>query len=51
VSALGFAYFRHDGATAAANATELEFVQVSMTISDGTTSYASRTRISLRNVQ
>ena len=51
VSALGFAYFRHDGATAAANATELVFVQVSMTISDGTTSYASRTRISLRNVQ
>jgi prepilin-type N-terminal cleavage/methylation domain-containing protein len=51
VSALNFAYFRHDGATAAANATELEFVQVAMTISDGTTSYANRVRVSLRNVQ
>jgi prepilin-type N-terminal cleavage/methylation domain-containing protein len=51
VSALAFAYFRHDGATVATNATELEFVQVSMTISDGTTSYANRTRVSLRSVQ
>lgn len=51
VSALNFAYYRHDGATAAANATELEFVEVSMTISDGTTNYANRLRMALRNVQ
>ena len=51
VGALNFAYYRHDGASAAANATELELVEVSMTISDGTTSYASRLRVALRNVQ
>jgi prepilin-type N-terminal cleavage/methylation domain-containing protein len=51
VSALGFSYFRNDGATAAANNTEVVFVQVSMTIGDGTTSYTSRTRVALRNVQ
>jgi prepilin-type N-terminal cleavage/methylation domain-containing protein len=51
VSALNFAYFRHDGVNAATNATDLEFVEISMTISDGTTSYANRIRVSLRNVQ
>ena len=51
VSALAFAYLRHDGATAAADATELESVEVSMTISDGTTSYANRLRVYLRNIQ
>lgn len=51
VGALSFAYYRHDGATAAANATQLEYVEVSMTISDGATSYANRVRVSLRNVQ
>jgi prepilin-type N-terminal cleavage/methylation domain-containing protein len=51
VSALGFSYFRNDGATAAASATELVFVEVSMTIGDGTTSYPNRTRVAVRNVQ
>lgn len=51
VSALDFAYYRHDGASAATNATQIEFVQISMTISDGTTSYANRLRVALRNVQ
>jgi prepilin-type N-terminal cleavage/methylation domain-containing protein len=51
VGTLAFAYYRFDGATAAANATELAFVEISMTISDGTTNYANRTRVALRNVQ
>jgi prepilin-type N-terminal cleavage/methylation domain-containing protein len=51
VTAFSFAYFRHDGATAAANATELEFVEISLTVTDGTTPYANRLRVALRNVQ
>ena len=51
VSALAFTYYRHDGATAAANATELEFVEIALTVTDGTTSYANRQRLALRNVQ
>jgi type II secretory pathway pseudopilin PulG len=51
VTALAFSYYRHDGATAAANATELEFVEIALTVTDGTTSYANRQRIALRNVQ
>jgi prepilin-type N-terminal cleavage/methylation domain-containing protein len=51
VGALTFAYYRGDGATVAANATELAFVQVSMTISDGITNYANRVRVSLRTPQ
>jgi prepilin-type N-terminal cleavage/methylation domain-containing protein len=51
VSALNFAYYRHDGATATAAASELEFVEIAMTIGDGTTSFANRVRVGLRNVQ
>lgn len=51
VTALNFAYYRHDGATVAANATELEFVEIGLTLTDGTTNYANRQRIALRNVQ
>ena len=51
VSALAFAYYQHDGATAAANATELQFVEISMTIGDGSSNYANRLRVGLRNVQ
>lgn len=51
VGALAFAYYRGDGASVAANATELAFVQVSMTISDGSTDYANRVRVALRNLQ
>jgi prepilin-type N-terminal cleavage/methylation domain-containing protein len=51
VGALTFAYYRSDGASVAANATELAFVQVSMTISDGTTTYPNRVRVALRNPQ
>lgn len=51
VGALTFAYYRGDGATVAADAAQLAFVQVSMTISDGTTNYANRVRVALRNVQ
>lgn len=51
VTALAFNYYRHDGATAAANATELEFVEIALTVTDGTTSYANRQRVALRAVQ
>jgi prepilin-type N-terminal cleavage/methylation domain-containing protein len=51
VGALSFAYYRSDGTTVAANATELAFVEVSMTISDGITNYANRVRVALRNLQ
>jgi prepilin-type N-terminal cleavage/methylation domain-containing protein len=51
VGALTFTYYRGDGAAVAANATELAFVQVSMTISDGTTNYPNRVRVALRNLQ
>ena len=51
VTALAFSYYRHDGATAAANATELEFVEIALTVTDGTTSYANRQRVALRAVQ
>jgi prepilin-type N-terminal cleavage/methylation domain-containing protein len=51
VGALAFTYYRADGATLAVNAGQLAFVQVSMTISDGTTNYANRVRVGLRNVQ
>ena len=51
VGALTFAYYRIDGAAPAANATELAFVEISMTISDGTTNYPNRVRVALRNVQ
>jgi prepilin-type N-terminal cleavage/methylation domain-containing protein len=51
VGALTFAYYRGDGVTLAADATELAFVQVSMTISDGTTNYPNRVRVALRNLQ
>ena len=50
-TALAFNYYRHDGATAAANATQLEFVEIALTVTDGTTNYANRQRIALRNVQ
>jgi prepilin-type N-terminal cleavage/methylation domain-containing protein len=49
VSALGFAYFRHDGTTAAADAAQLRYVEVSMTIGDGSANYANRVRVALRN--
>jgi prepilin-type N-terminal cleavage/methylation domain-containing protein len=51
VGALTFAYYRSDGTTVATNATELAFVEVGMTISDGTTNYPNRVRVALRNVQ
>jgi prepilin-type N-terminal cleavage/methylation domain-containing protein len=51
VGALAFAYYGSDGATVAADATELAFVQVSMTITDGTTNYPNRVRVALRNLQ
>src|SRR6185503_17518992 len=51
VGALTFAYYRSDGATVAANAAQLAFVEVSMTISDGTTNYPNRLRVALRNLQ
>ena len=51
VSALNFAYFRHDGATPAANETEVEFVEIALTLTDGTTNYGNRLRVALRNVQ
>lgn len=51
VSALNFAYFRHDGTTLAGSATELALVEVGMTISDGTTSFANRLRVALRTPQ
>ena len=51
VGALTFAYYRGDGASVAANATELGFVQISMTISDGNTNYPNRVRVALRNLQ
>ena len=51
VGALTFAYYRGDGVTVAANATELAFVEVSMTVTDGTTNYPNRVRVALRNVQ
>lgn len=51
VSGLSFAYYRADGATVAANATVLAFVEISMTISDGVTSFANRQRVALRSVQ
>ena len=51
VTAFGFAYFRRDGVTAAANAAQLEFVEISLTVTDGTTPYANRLRVALRNVQ
>lgn len=51
VGALAFAYYQHDGATAAANATELQFVEISMTIGDGSSNYANRLRVALRSVQ
>jgi prepilin-type N-terminal cleavage/methylation domain-containing protein len=49
-TALTFTYYRHDGA-AAANATELEFVEIALTVTDGTTAYANRQRVALRLVQ
>jgi prepilin-type N-terminal cleavage/methylation domain-containing protein len=51
VGALAFAYYRSDGANVAANATQLAFVEVNMTISDGSTNYPNRVRVGLRNVQ
>jgi prepilin-type N-terminal cleavage/methylation domain-containing protein len=51
VGALTFAYYRTNGVTIAVNAAELAFVEVSMTISDGTTNYPNRVRVALRNVQ
>lgn len=51
VSALNFTYYRHDGATTTTAASDLEFVEVAMTIGDGTTNYANRVRVALRNVQ
>ena len=51
VSTLAFAYYQQDGTTAAANATELQFVQISMTIGDGSSNFANRTRVALRSVQ
>jgi prepilin-type N-terminal cleavage/methylation domain-containing protein len=51
VSALGFAYYRQDGASVAADAIELAFVEVSMTINDGANNFANRLRVALRNVQ
>lgn len=51
VSAFNLAYYRQDGATAAANATELAFVEIAMTLADGGNTYPNRLRIALRNPQ
>jgi prepilin-type N-terminal cleavage/methylation domain-containing protein len=50
VTAFSLTYYRHDG-TVTANSTELEFVEISLTVSDGTTNYANRVRVALRGVQ
>lgn len=50
VAAFAFAYFQQDGLTAAAGGADVGFVQVSMTLTDGSTSYQNRLRVDLRNM-
>ena len=51
VSAFNLAYYRQDGATAAAGATDVAFVEIAMTLADAPNSYPNRLRLALRNPQ
>jgi hypothetical protein len=49
VGAFTLAYFQSDGVTAATGAGDVAFVEISLTLTDGTTSYANRVRVHLKN--
>lgn len=49
VSAFALAYFQADGTTAASGPGDVAFVEVSLTLTDGATSYANRVRVHLKN--
>jgi prepilin-type N-terminal cleavage/methylation domain-containing protein len=51
VSAFSLAYFRQDGATAASGAVNVAYVEISMTLADGPTTFANRRRVAVRNPQ
>jgi prepilin-type N-terminal cleavage/methylation domain-containing protein len=44
-------YFEPDGATVATTASSLAFVQISMTLSEGTNLFSARSRVELKNAQ
>jgi MSHA biogenesis protein MshO len=44
-------YFQPDGVTAAATASSLSFVQISMTLSEGTNLFSARARVDVKNAQ
>ncbi|HSA91140.1 MAG TPA: type II secretion system protein [Burkholderiales bacterium] len=50
VAAFAFAYLQQDGTTPATGVGDVAFVELGMTLSDGSASYPSRMRIDLRNL-
>lgn len=44
-------YFQPDGVTAAATASSLSFVQISMTLSEGTNLFSARARVDVKNAE
>lgn len=50
VSSLGFRYLKQDGITETADQTLVRYVEISLTVTQGTQSYSERTRITLRNL-
>jgi hypothetical protein len=51
LGSFSLAYFQPDASTVAASASSLAFVQISMTLSEGTNLFSARARVDLKNVQ
>ena len=51
LGSFSLSYFQPDGATVAASASSLAFVQISMTLSEGTNLFSAQARVDLKNAQ
>lgn len=51
VGAFSLAYFQQDATTVAATAASLAYVQISLTLSEGASSYPARVRVDVKNPQ
>lgn len=49
VNGLQFAYYQEDGMTAAASGADVRFVEISLTLVQGSALYSQRTRVAMRN--
>jgi len=51
LNSLAFAYYQSNGSTVATNNSNISFVEISLTLAEGSNTYPQRTRIALRNSQ